>query len=295
MELEIRTNILNIQIPSGALKASLIGSTSKDMVEFVFETLSESDLYGIDMGYQYKLLSTPEKMGIMLKGQKGMIPITRVDELMKLRINMPHQLDYMYKNLGGYSYNNLDGIWKKGNHTFDKVSMQLVYTVGTVGTYAAYELSRQPVYTTNTSSSMEQVALGYDILGLGTKYTQNAQVNKREYINIVLGIAEKRSQIIPDVGPSQSEQGRAQKAGLYQGNINSALTQEAAISGIVKLYELTNGMPIRPDKSRNLSHVSPNYRDNIHKAYTIGLIDSIRPSQSVTYKELFDLIEQVIE
>lgn len=295
MELEIRTNILNIQIPAGALEAYMIGSSSKDMVEFSFETLSESDLYGIGMGYEYSLLSTPEKMKITLKGQKGVTSLNKVDSLLKIKINMPHQFDYMYKNLSGYTYDSSSGIWKKGNHQFDKVNMQLGYTSGSIGTYVVYEKSSVPTYLPTMSQSMRNVLTKHDILGLGTKYTSNMQVKTPEYINIMLGLAEKRSTIIPDRGPTNEEEERARKSGIYVGNVASGLTQEAAISGMVRLYELTNGMAVRPQTNNSVGNITSVYRDNIRKAYTIGLINFINPNAPITYQELFDLIEQVIE
>jgi len=295
MELEIRTNILDIQIPAKALEASMMKTSADGMVEFVFETLSPDTLHGMSMGYEYGFLSRPEKMSITSKGSRGIVPITTVDALMKVRINMPYQHDYMYRNLGGYTYDTISGQWKKGNHTFDKNKMQLVYTTGSIGSYAVYEKSRLPVYDGSMSPSMQNVVSKYDIVGLGSRYTPSSQVRTPEYINIMLGIAEKKAQIHPDAGLTSSQISRASNSGLYTGNVNSALTQEAAISGVVKLYELSHGIAIRPQTNRSVSNISSSYRTNIQKAYTIGLIDNIQPKQAINYRQLFDLIEQVIE
>lgn len=295
MELEIRTNILDIQIPAKALEASMMKTSADGMVEFVFETLSPDSMHGMSMGYEYGFLSRPEKMGITSKSSRGIAPITTVDALMKVRINMPYQHDYMYRNLGGYTYDTIGGQWKKGNHTFDKNKMQLVYTTGSIGTYAVYEKSRLPVYDGSLSPSMQNIVGKYDIVGLGSKYTPSSQVRTPEYINIMLGIAEKKSQIHPDASLTSSEISRASNSGIYTGNVNSVLTQEAAISGVIKLYELSHGIAIRPQTNRSVSNISSSYRTNIQKAYTIGLIDNIEPKQAINYKQLFDLIEQVIE
>lgn len=295
MELEIRTNILSIQIPAKALEAHMIGATADGMVEFVFETLSSSDLYGIGMGYEYGFLSQPEKMSITVKGPRGVIAVNKVDALLKIKINMPNQADYMNRNLGGYSYNTLEGIWKKGNHEFDKLSMQLAYTTGSIGTYAVYEKTRVPTSNELMSQSMRNVVQKHDIIGLGTKYTPSSRVTTTEYINIMLGIAEKRSQIRPDAGLTREEIDRARNAGIYVGQTSSALTQEAAISGIIRLYELTSGISVRPQTQGNVMGVSSAYNSNIQKAYTLGLIYDIRPDQAISYSELFNLIEQVIE
>ena len=295
MELEIRTNILSMQIPAKALESHMISTAADGMVEFIFETLSEGDMHDKRMGYEYGFLSTPEKMGITVKGPKGVKSLDTVDALLKVKINMPGQTDYASRNMGGYTFDSVGGTWKKGNHQFDKVAMQLTYTSGSIGTYAVYEKTRVPGVYEQMTQSMTNVAKKYDIVGLGTTYTPTRGVTGAEYINIMIGIAEKRSQIKPNEWPTAEEIARARNSGIYMGQASSALTQEAAISGVVKLYELVNGISVRPQTNEDLSRVSRNYRDNIQKAYTLGLIYDIRPTQQVTYSELFNLIEQVID
>lgn len=294
MELEIRTNILSIQIPAKALAASMEGADVGGMVEFIFETLDMDKLHETRMGYEFGFLSRPEKMSISLRG-KSNVSIQKVDALMKLAINMPDHMDYSQKNLGGYTYDTIGGVWKKGNHEFDKINSRVVYTTGSIGTYAVYEKNRLPNTSWGMSQSMENVVQKHDIIGLGTIYQSNRQVSPSEYIQIMLGIAENRPQIEPGIGPTNAQRDRARRSGLYTGNPNTGLTQEAAISGLVKLYELTHGISVRPNTSNNVSGISASYQNNIQKAYTIGLIDYINPKQSITYGQLFNLIEQVIE
>lgn len=295
MDIEIRTNILSIQIPAKALEAYMVGTTADGMVEFVFETLNAADLYATGLGYEYGFLSTPERMSITVKNQKGVKTLNKVDALLQVKINMPNQVDYMNRNLGGYTYDTSEGIWKKGNHQFDKIKMQLGYTSGAIGTYAVYEKTRVPAYNETMTSSMRNVVQKYDIVGLGSRYTPNMTVSASAYTNIILGIAEKRSQIKLDVGPTSQELYRAKNAGLYISQTSSPLTQEAAISGLVRLYELSHGVSVRPETRENVSAVWREYQNNIQKAYTLGLIDNINPKQPITYQELFNLIEQVIE
>lgn len=295
MELEIRTNILSIQIPAGALEAYMVGASADGMVEFVFERLDASDLYKMGSGYEYGFLSIPEKMSISIKGQKGIVPITKVDALLKLKINMPYQGDYSNRNLGGYTYDSLGGSWKKGNHTYDKINRQVAYTSGAVGTYAVYEKTRVPAAGDLMSPAMTTVSKKHDIVGLGTKYTPYMPVSTSEYINIMLGIAENKAQIKPDALYTPQELNRARNAGLYTGQPSGPLTQEAAISGAVRLYELTHGISVRVQTNANVSAAGAQYQDNLKKAYTIGLIYDLNPKQPVTYEELFNLIEQVME
>ena len=295
MELEIRSNILSIQIPAKALEGAMAGTTADGMVEFMFETLKQNDLHGVGMGYEYGFLSTPERMSIRVSNQKGIKSLDKVEALMNVKINMPHQYDYMYRNLGGYTYDALEGKWQKGNHQFDKIKMQLEYTTGAIGTYAVYEKTRMPMATESMSSSMTNVAKKHDIIGLGTRYTPAMVVGIPEYTNILLGIAEKRPQIKLDVRPTIEEENRARYSGLYLGRTSPSLTQEAAISGLVRLYELTSGSPVYPQTTSSVANISNAYQDNIQKAYTLGLINTISPQRSITYQELFDLIEQVID
>ncbi|HHX61543.1 MAG TPA: fibronectin type III domain-containing protein [Epulopiscium sp.] len=295
MELEIRTNILTIQIPAKALESHMVGTSADGMVEFIFETLSSEDLYGVGMGYEYGFLSQPEKMSITVKGPKGVASLNKIDALLKININMPNQVDYMDRNLGGYTYDTLEGIWTKGNHQFDKINMQLGYTSGSIGTYAVYEKTRVATWNESMTQSMTNIVKKYDVVGLGTRYTPSTSVSTSEYINIMLGIAEKKSQIKPDKGLTAEEIYRAKNAGIYIGQTSTALTQEAAISGVVRVYELTNGISVRPQTKENVSAITTNYRSNIQKAYTIGLISGINAKQPITYAELFNLIEQVIE
>lgn len=295
MELEIRTNILTIQIPSKALEAHMIEATADGMVQLVFETLNPKDPHNKGMGYEYGLLSKPERMSISVKGPKGIKTLNTVDSLLKVKINMPNQSDYESRNLGGYTFDVLDGVWKRSNHQFDKVNMQLTYTSGAIGTYVVYEKTRVPAVYEYMTYSMTNVAKKHDIVGLGTIYIPTRSVTGSEYINIMLGIAEKRNQIKPNIWPTAEEIARAKNSGIYMGQPNSMLTEEAAISGVVKLYELVNGVSVRPQTSMDLRTVSRNYRDNIQKAYTLGLISNINPTQSMTYAELFSLIEQVID
>ncbi len=295
MAIEIRTNILSIEIPAKALDAHMVGTTADGMVEFVFETLSLAALYDIGMGYEYGFLSKPEKMSITVKGDRGIKALNTVDALLQVKIDMPYQIDYMNRNLGGYAFDTLEGIWKKGNHQFDKINMQLGYTTGSIGTYAVYEKTRVPGIGELMSQSMKNVVKTYDIVGLGTKYTPNMNVGSSDYTNIMLGIAEKRSQIKPHIGPTSQEVYRAKNSGLYIGQGSTAITQEAAVSGVVRLYELIHGISIRPQTSEDVSAVWRDYQSNIQKAYTLGLIDRINPKQTITYDELFSLIEQIIE
>lgn len=295
MQLEIRTEILTVEIQATSLASQLSSSVASDMIEFTFETLNESDLFSIGMGYEHQLISTPEKMNVTFKGARNTMPITRLDQYMGVKINMPASTEYIASNIGGYAYSSAKGSWEKGNHSFDKLQKQLNYTTGAIGIYAVYERNRTPYYTPNISSSMQNVSQSYDILGLGTKYTPDMVVGANEYMNILLGIAEKRNKIIPDALPSNVEKERAQKAGLYIENTTGRLTQQVAISGIVRLYELNNGIAIRPNSNIDVSGVANRYQNNIRKAYTIGIIDRINPTASITYKELFDFIEVVIE
>lgn len=295
MQLEIKTNALTIQIQGTSLSPYIQNAGANGIVEFKFETLSASDLYPISMGYEYQLISTPETMSINVKGTNNAYPVTQVSEPMKLKVNMPNRTDYITKNIGAYTYNPHKGIWEKGNNFFNKVDMQMEYTTGIIGTYTVYELKRAttPAYT--TSQSMQNILQSYDILGLGTKYTASMTVGTNEYINIMLGFAEQRNTIIPDATVTNVEINKAQRSGIYIDSPTAKLNKEIAISGIVKLYELTHGVSIRTNSNVNVNSVTAKYRENINKAYSVGIIDTTNQKGNITYQELFDLIEAVLE
>ena len=87
---------------------------------------------------------------------------------------------------------------------------------------------------------------------------------------------------------------KAKTASIYISSNRGAVTQEQAIAGIVKLYELKSGYKVRPS-STQLKGVSAEYKDSVAKAYALGLIDRISPQDNVTYATLCDWILQVTE
>ena len=72
------------------------------------------------------------------------------------------------------------------------------------------------------------------------------------------------------------------------------ITEEQAVAGLVKLYELKTGYKVKPS-SVSFQNVSADYREAVRKAYAAGLITEINPKAKVTYAKLCDMIIQVIE
>ena len=109
-----------------------------------------------------------------------------------------------------------------------------------------------------------------------------------------MGIAQNKSSIDLTQKPSSETLNQAKSLGIYVSNNSGAITEEQAIAGIVKLYELKTGYRVKPSNA-SFSNVSSNYREAVRKAYALGLITDINPQGKVTYAKLCDLIAQVIE
>ena len=293
MELKVITNIGEYEIPAKTLSIYTSQYSAQDIVQFDFAKIEDYKIATIIKQYPDKLIKA-EQLDIFIKGKKGITAIKKLDGYLKAKIKLDASKEYLYKNLFAYTYNFDQGAWTKENHSLDTLAdTYITYLTPITGIYSVYE--KVSTASTNASTfAMNDLASNYNISGLGTIYFKNDIVARDQFINMLLGIAQNKSQIDLTDAASSEVITKAKAAGIYIGSGTRVITEEQAIAGVIKLYELKKGYKIKPSVIK-FDNVGKAYQESVSKAYQIGLIETINPKQGITYGTLCDLILQVTE
>jgi hypothetical protein len=293
MELKIITNIGEYEIPAKTLAVYTNKYSAKDIVQFDFTKVIDYKITNIIRQYPETLLKG-EQLDIAIKSKKGTSVVKKLDGYLKVKIKLDASQEYLYKDLFAYTYNFDLGGWTKENYSLDTLTdSYITYLTPVTGIYSVYEKLK----TTSSNAStyaMKTLANTYNISGLGTIYFKNDIVTRDQFVHLLLGTAQNKGAVDLTASASSDSITKAKSAGLYIGSNTLVVTEEQAIAGIVKLYELKNGYKVKAS-SVKFNNVAQPYREAASKAYAIGLIETINPKASVTYGTLCDWILQVTE
>lgn len=291
MALRVITSSGVYQMPAYALNYATQGMQAKQMVELTFSKVYLYDVQDYAKPYPYTLKKA-ERLEVGIESRQA--PVRRLDDRMRVELKLDFAGDYLYNNIQAHTYDVQVGSWVREASSVQSRSEEtyIGFSTPRLGVYGLYSITE---YTppSGASYSMSQLLGRYEITGLGSRYRQNDKVHSNQYMQILVGIAQNKSVI--DLGsPMSSElRSKAKTAQIYISTQDGVVTQEQAISGVVRLYELRNGSRIKPSTAR-VEGVSSAYKESIGKAYAIGLIDDITPSAPVTYSQLCDWIIQVL-
>ena len=293
-ELRVTTNKGIYEIPMTAVSYYTAKGSASDIVEFEFKSLLPSDLSSIEKKYPYQLM-VAERLQVGMHSKKVYTePLTKLDGTMKVKLKLNSAESYLYSNTVPYTYDYLVGDWIKESYAIDTTLKQpyMTYPTSRLGIYSVYQVKNYAP-SHNMTPSMESILSKYNVEGLGITYKKNDTVSSSQYINLLIGIAENSSSINLGAGVSGDMRNKASRSGIYTSNNGGTINQEEAISGLVRVYELKNGYKVKPSAVR-FTNVGNSYRENISKAYALGLITDIMPKAKVTYGELCEWIEQIL-
>ncbi len=292
MELRIQTNVGMYDIPAKALDYYSKMYSASDKVQFELTTAKSYDIYTYQRSYP-DMLVKGERLQIRFIGNNRVTEVKKLDGNARIKLKVDALGGYNYKDLYTYTYLYDQANWVKENYTVETLSNSyLTYRTSQLGLYAMYE--RAITSSNNITYLMSRLMNIYNIQGLGSTYYSKDYVYRDPYVILLMGIAENKSSINLTQKASNELLNRAKKAGVYISSNSGPITEEQAIAGIIKLYELKNGYKIKPS-SASFLNVNANYREAVRKAYAIGLITDINPQAKVTYGTLCDWVAQVSE
>ncbi|MGL4736439.1 MAG: fibronectin type III domain-containing protein [Cellulosilyticaceae bacterium] len=291
MELKVITSYGVYQIPAQAMSYATQGMNAKQMIELTFSKTYLYDVMAIAKPYPYTFKKA-ERLEIRIEGRQE--PVSRLDTMLRAELKLDFAGDYLYNNIQAHTYDAKTGSWVREASSVQTRSdgTYIGFSTPRLGVYGLYSVTD---YTppSGASYSMSQLLGRYEITGLGSTYRKNDQVHSDQYIQLILGVAQNKSVIDLTTPPSNDAREKARAAQLYISRQDGFVTQEQAISGVVRLYELRSGSKIKASANR-VSGVSPAYKEAIGKAYAIGLIDGINAAAPVTYSQLCDWMIQVL-
>lgn len=295
MAIRIVTQVGAYDIPANTLKYYSKTYSARDTVQFDLTEVGYTDIYSYARSYPEELVDG-ERLEISFRSDVIRTVVNKLDGYMRVKLRLSGYGAYQYRDFVTYTYKYELASWSKEVYTPENLPVEqityLTYQTATPGLFALYE---KPISSTNNMNyNMNKLSNKYNITGLGSIYFNKDYVNRNQYIKLILGVAEKRSSIDLTTAITYDEVAKARNLGIYIGSNSGAITEEQAIAGIVKLYELTNGYQVKPS-SRNFSGVSSNYKTAVQKAYAVGLIEEINPQHMVTYSQLVQWILQVTE
>lgn len=295
MEIKVLTQIGTYELPARSIAYYSSKGSAKDMIQFDFKTVLPYDIKELSKPYPYTIQKA-EAFTISLKGATAVnTPLSRLDGEVKVSHKLEASTQYLYKNLQSHTYDYTLGKWVKENATVSSAEggiSHINYATPRLGIYALYNVESY-ADTTYTNPAMNQLLTRYEIKGLGTAYRASTVVNSDQFILLMLGIAQDQPEIDLTTPLTSSLRKKAETSGIYIESNNRNLTQEMAVSGVVKLYEMKEGRKIKASKVMG-SAASAKYQENIAKAMTLGLIQNINPTAPITYGELCTLIVQVL-
>lgn len=283
MELKVITNMGKYEIKPQTLAYYTQKAGANDIVEFEFKTVLAYDAREIAKPYPYVML-TGESLSIFTKGNNA--PMTKLDGYMKVSTKLPVETDLLYRSLDAYIYANQSGTWVKQAKNIEQYNEAnyLSYTTPLLGLYATYRVESY-ADENNMSYAMQTIANQYGVSELGNSYMAYSKVHSNQYIQLLLGIAKNSPSITLNGQASVEAKKQAKSSGIYIENNSGYITEEQAISGIVKLYEMKLGYKVKPS-SRSFTGVSRSYSENVSKAYGLGIIETINPQKGVSYSTL---------
>lgn len=293
MELRVITSTGTYELPVKALASYTKQYDAKDIVQFDFKRIIDYKIASIIKLYPETLLKG-EQLDIVIRGKSITLPIKKLDGYLKVKLRLDAKTEYLYKNIFAYTYNFDRAAWTKETYSIDNLTdTSISYLTSVTGIYSIYE--KKDIAPTRLSTyAMRQLASTYDMAALGTIYFQNDAVYRDQFVNLMLGVAQNKSQIDLTAPAYADSLTKAKSAGIYISSSSGPVNEEQAIAGIIKLYELKNGYKIKPSTVR-LGGVSRDYQEAVSKAYALGLIEAINPTRPITYEVLCDWILQVTQ
>lgn len=294
MELRIITNQGIYEIPASTMGYMLEGTNARDLVQIDLETKLAYDLRGIAKPYPH-IVEKGEELSVTVKSkQKGIREMKRFDGMIKVALKLDHDKAYKYSTYKTYTYDYSKGDWVLESHKVDsrEDATYITYSTPRTGVYTLYRMDTY-VQPSDTNASMQQILATYNIPKLGTTYRAKDKVEADVYINLLLGMANGYSVIDLDTRVSESSLRQARASQIYIGDRRGYVTQEQAIHGVVRLYEMNTGYRVKPS-SKTFAGVSPEYRESVSKAYALGMIEDISPKSTVTYGQLSMLLTFVL-
>lgn len=290
--IKIRTELGIYEIPATAIAYYTAQGDAKDTIQFGLQEIYYSDIATVLKDYP-EVFVKAEKLTIGIKGKNYMKTASKADGMVKVSLTLDGVSPGKYNNINAYNCPDISGVWVKENHTVDTInnSSYITFKTQQIGTYALFERQNIsiPIYT---SYSMNLLQESYTIRGLGSVYKADTLVHSNQYINLLLGLAQNKQDIDLTADVSQEVKAKVKTIGLYVSSNTGYITQEQALNGVVKLYELKTGYKIKPS-TKSFNNVSKNYRESAAKAYAIGLITDIDPQAKITYRQLCDWLMQV--
>ena len=293
MELRVITSTGTYELPVKALASYTKQYAAKDIVQFDFKRIIDYKIASIIKLYPETLIGG-EQLDITVKGKSTTLPIKKLDGYLKVKLKLDAKTEYLYKNIFAYTYNFDRAAWTKETYSIDTLTdTSISYLTSVTGIYSIYE--KKDIAPTSLSTyAMRQLASTYDMAALGTIYFQNDAVYRDQFVHLMLGVAQNKSQIDLTAPAYADSLTKAKSAGIYISSSSGPVNEEQAIAGIIKLYELKNGYKIKPSTVR-LGGVSRDYQEAVSKAYALGLIEAINPTRPITYGVLCDWILQVTQ
>ncbi len=293
MEIRVVTNIGVYEIPAKALAVYTNKYSAKDMIQLDFTKIVDYKIANILRPYPEAFIKG-EQLDIVIKGKTNTTIIKKLDGFLRAKIKLDAAKEYLYKDLFAYTYNFDRNAWIKENYSIDTlIDTYVSYLTPATGIYAVYQKTKGSS-STASSFAMNTLTNTYGISGLGSSYRRFDPVSRNQYVHLLLGIAQNKSEINLASAMHADILSKAKAAGLYTDTNAGVISEEQALLGVVKLYELKNGFKIKPS-SIKFANVGAKYQEAAAKAYAIGLIEDINPKQPVTYEVLCDWILQVTE
>lgn len=292
MALRIQTKVGVYEIPAKTLNYYSKMHSASDTVQFNLTTARSSDIYTYQRSYP-EMLVKGERLEIKFRGDSRTTDVKKLDGHARVKLKLDVVESYRYEDLYTYTYQYDLGSWKKETYTIETLTdSYLTYQTAQLGLFALYE--KAVTNTSNMTYLMSRLNNAYNINGLGSTYFSRDYVHRDQYVMLIMGIAQNQTSIDLTQKASSELLSKAKSLGFYISNSSGAVTEEQAIAGIVKLYEVKSGNRVKPSNA-SFKNVSANYREAVRKAYALGLITEINPQSKVTYGKLCDWIAQVIE
>ncbi|ONI44953.1 hypothetical protein AN641_05310 [Candidatus Epulonipiscioides gigas] len=291
MELEVITSDAIYSINSSVINTNNLRSTDKAV--FTFTDVTNYDLGLAKQDYPYKFQSAEQTGIYVITGTRVPQPINVLsnDMEVKFKINENEQ-----DNLIPQVYNTSQSKWEilSSERLDTEDGSYIVYGTNVVGINALYSTQNLGL-DRDMTDSIKNIADRFGITQLGTMYYGNTPVKAEQFTNLILGMVYNNQVIDLDKPVSTSEQSLMQNSGLFTGVPNSTLTNEQAISSLVKLYELKNGYPISAMQVE-FSDTSPEYQEGLAKAYSLGIITEnefdgeLKAKGNATYDYICDIL-----
>lgn len=291
MELKVETSYGVYQIPANSIAYATEKTNANQIIELEWRKIYPYDIQDVVKPYPY-VLQKGEQLSITVQGKAQ--PITKVDGMIRAELKLDNPNDYLSKNMQGYTYDKTNGSWIKEQFSIQTRTdgTYLGFSTPRLGIYGLYYVSDYTLPSQMTSS-MQTLIKRYEVEGLGTKFRKNDRVNSNQFILLMLGVTQNKSKIDLTATVPADMKDHAKASKLYISNNTGAITEEQAIHGVVRLYELTTGNKVKPSNKRVVG-VSAAYEESVRKAYALGLINTINASAPITYGQLCDLIVQVL-